>query len=163
LRLETILEGGTGNYSELLEQPEQLPYRLESGTPNTPGLAGLTAGIQFILETGIETITKKETQLINRLLTGLAEISGIRVIAPQPEFERGCVVSVQLEKFSPEQAASILDSGFGIAVRSGLHCAADAHRFMNTLKNGGTLRISPNYFNENQHIDRCLDALRKLS
>ncbi|MDR1268399.1 MAG: aminotransferase class V-fold PLP-dependent enzyme [Planctomycetaceae bacterium] len=163
LRLETILEGGTGNYSELLEQPEQLPYRLESGTPNTPGLAGLTAGIQFILETGIETITEKETQLINRLLTGLAEIPEIRVIAPEPEFERGSVVSVQLKKFSPEQAASILDSGFGIAVRSGLHCAADAHRFMNTLENGGTLRISPNYFNENQHIDRCLDALRKLS
>jgi cysteine desulfurase family protein len=163
LRLETILEGGTGNYSELLEQPEQLPYRLESGTPNTPGLAGLTAGIQFILETGIETITEKETRLINCLLTGLADISGIRVIAPRPEFEHGSVVSVQLEKFSPAQAAAILDSGFGIAVRSGLHCAADAHRFMNTLENGGTLRISPNYFNENQHIDRCLDALRKLS
>ncbi|MDR0336623.1 MAG: aminotransferase class V-fold PLP-dependent enzyme [Planctomycetaceae bacterium] len=163
LRLATILEGGTGNYSELLEQPEQLPYRLESGTPNTPGVAGLAAGVQFILETGIETITKKETQLINRLLTGLATISGIRIIAPKPEFERGSVVSVQLEKFSPEQAASILDSSFGIAVRSGLHCAAEAHRFMNTLENGGTLRISPNYFNENQHIDRCLDALRKLS
>ncbi|MDR2755315.1 MAG: aminotransferase class V-fold PLP-dependent enzyme [Planctomycetaceae bacterium] len=163
LRLETILEGGTGNRSELLEQPEQLPYRLESGTPNTSGLAGLSAGIRFILETGIETITEKEKQLVNRLLTGLYEISGIYIIGPKPEFERGCVVSVQLEKFSPAQAASILDSSFNIAVRSGLHCAADAHRFMNTLKNGGTLRISPNYFNENQHIDSCLDALRKLS
>ncbi|MDR2438692.1 MAG: aminotransferase class V-fold PLP-dependent enzyme [Planctomycetaceae bacterium] len=163
LRLATILEGGTGHYSESLEQPEQLPYRLESGTPNTPGLAGLTAGIRFILETGIETIAKKENQLINRLLTGLHEISGIYVIGPELEFERGCVVSVQLEKYSPVQAALILDSSFHIAVRGGLHCAADAHRFMNTLENGGTLRISPNYFNENQHIDCCLDALRKLS
>ncbi|MDR1963309.1 MAG: aminotransferase class V-fold PLP-dependent enzyme [Planctomycetaceae bacterium] len=163
LRLETILEGGTGSHSELLEQPEQLPDRLEIGTPNTPGLAGLTAGIRFILETGIETIAEKEARLVRRLLAGLAEIPAIRVIGPKPELERGCVVSVQLEKFSPEQAASILDSGFGIAVRSGLHCAADAHRAMNTLQNGGTLRISPNYFNENQHIDRCLDALRKLS
>jgi cysteine desulfurase family protein len=163
LQLETIVEGGTGNYSELLEQPEHLPERLESGTPNTPGLAGLAAGIRFILETGIDNIAAKETQLVNRLLAGLAEIPEIRVIAPRPEFERGCVVSIRLKKFSPDQAASILDSGFGIAVRSGLHCAADAHRFMNTLENGGTLRISPNYFNENQHIDCCLDALKKLS
>jgi selenocysteine lyase/cysteine desulfurase len=163
LQLETIIEGGTGSRSELLEQPEQLPDHLESGTPNTSGLAGLTAGIRFILETGIDVIAAKETQLVNRLLTGLAEIPGIRIIAPKPEFERGCLVSIQLKKFSPEQAASILDSSFGIAVRSGLHCAADAHRSMNTLENGGTLRISPNYFNENQHIDACLNALRKLS
>ncbi|MDR0705713.1 MAG: aminotransferase class V-fold PLP-dependent enzyme [Planctomycetaceae bacterium] len=163
LQLETIIEGGTGSRSELLEQPESLPDHLESGTPNTPGLAGLTAGIRFILETGIDVIAAKETQLVNRLLTGLAEIPGIRIIAPKPKFERGCIVSVQLKKFSPEQAASILDSSFGIAVRSGFHCAADAHRSMNTLENGGTLRISPNYFNENQHIDACLDALQKLS
>jgi cysteine desulfurase family protein len=163
LQLETIIEGGTGSYSELLEQPILLPDRLESGTPNTSGLAGLTAGIRFILETGINVIAAKETQLVNRLLTGLVDIPEIRIIAPKPEFERGCIVSVQLKKFSPEQAASILDSGFGIAVRSGLHCAADAHRSMNTLENGGTLRISPNYFNENQDIDSCLDALRKLS
>jgi cysteine desulfurase family protein len=163
LQLETIIEGGTGNHSELPEQPEQLPERFETGTPNTPGLAGLTAGIQFILETGIDNIATKETLLVNRLLAGLDKIPKIRVIAPKPESEQGPIVSVQLEKFSPEQAASILDSSFGIAVRSGLHCAADAHRFMNTLENGGTLRISPNYFNENKHIDYCLDALQKLS
>ncbi|MDR2704787.1 MAG: aminotransferase class V-fold PLP-dependent enzyme [Planctomycetaceae bacterium] len=162
-QLKTIIEGGTGSHSELLEQPEQLPDHLESGTPNTSGLAGLTAGIRFILETGIEVIAAKEMQLVNRLLAGLAEFPEIRIIAPKPEFERGCIVSLQLKKFSPEQAASILDSSFGIAVRSGLHCSADAHRAMNTLENGGTLRISPNYFNENQHIDDCLNALRKLS
>jgi cysteine desulfurase family protein len=163
LELETIIEGGTGNRSELLEQPPQLPDRLESGTPNTPGLAGLTAGIQFIRQTSINTIATKETQLVNHLLKGLEHIPNIHVIAPNPECEQGSIVSVQLKKFSPEQAANILDSSFGIAVRSGLHCAADAHRAMNTIENGGTLRISPNYFNELQHIDLCLDALKKLS
>jgi cysteine desulfurase family protein len=163
IRLKTLIEGGTGSRSELLEQPEELPDRFESGTPNTPGLAGLAAGVRFVLETGIETIIDKETELINRLLRGLVEIPRIKVFVPKPEFERGNVVSFWLERFSPEQTALILDSSFGIAVRSGIHCAADAHRTMNTLQTGGTVRISPNFLNENKHIDACLDALRKIA
>jgi cysteine desulfurase family protein len=163
LQLETLIEGGTGSQSESLEQPDILPYRFESGTPNTPGLAGLAAGVRFILETGIKTIAEKENRLIHRLLAGLNEIRGIRFLGTKPELERGSVVSVQLEKYSPEQAATILDVGFGIAVRSGFHCAADAHRSMNTSHCGGTLRISPNFMNNEQHIDACLDALRSLS
>jgi cysteine desulfurase family protein len=156
LQLETLLEGGTGSRSESLTQPIELPDRLESGTPNTPGLAGLAAGIRFVFETGIDQIADKEVRLMQRLHTGLAEVPGIHVLGAD---HGGSVVSIQFDRYEPEQVAMILDSAFGIAVRSGLHCAADAHRSQNST---GTLRISLNYFNEESDIDAVLNALRHL-
>ncbi|GHT25502.1 cysteine desulfurase [Planctomycetales bacterium] len=166
LELETLIEGGTGNNSEFLEQPAELPFRFESGTPNTAGLAGLAAGIRFVRETGIENIAAKESQLVNQLVDGLSEIKGVKVFTPQraarQSLERGNAVSIQLEKYPPEIAAAVLDNKYGIAVRSGLHCAGEAHRAMNTLQNGGTLRISPAYFNEKEDIIKCIEAIKEL-
>ena len=159
LALRTILQGGTGSASESLAQPETLPARFENGTLNTPGLAGLAAGIRFVLEQGVETIERREAGLINRLLEGIDSLKGVRIIGPGAGRPRGSVVSVYLDAMPPLSAACIFDSSFCIAVRSGLHCASDAHRSLGTLEQGGTLRISPGYWNTNEDIDKCLQAL----
>ena len=159
LELKTIVQGGTGSSSELLSQPESLPAKLESGTLNTPGLACLAAGIQFILEKGISEIVKREASLINQLIEGINNINRIRLIGPGINQDRGSVVSLCIENKSPADAALMMDSAFNIAVRSGLHCAADAHRHIGTLDTGGTVRISPNYLNSEEDIKTCLNAL----
>ena len=159
LGLKTIIQGGTGSKSESLSQPDTMPERFESGTLNTPGLGGLAAGIRFIQEKGIGKIERAEADLVKRLVEGINTIKGIRLIGPGLNQSRGSVVSVCLEKTHPAAAALAMDSAFQIAVRSGIHCASDAHRSAGTLENGGAIRISPNYFNTPGDIDLCLEAL----
>jgi len=159
LGLKAFIQGGTGSKSESLSQPESMPDRFESGTLNTPGLAGLAAGIRFILREGIEKIVQAEADLTKRLIEGIGTLNSVRLLGPEPGQDRGSVVSVILEKTSPAEAALMMDSAFQIAVRSGLHCAADAHRSTGTLEKGGALRISPNHLNTAGDIDLCLNAL----
>ena len=159
LFLDTIVQGGTGSFSESLDQPESLPEKFESGTLNTPGLAGLAAGVRFILEAGIDLIEERETMLIDHLIDGIKAMDGVRIIGPGSVPNRGSVVSVCFDKTSAADAALMMDAGFNVAVRSGLHCASDAHRSANTLEYGGTVRISPNYLNSEEDIDTCLAAL----
>jgi cysteine desulfurase family protein len=170
LRIRPLIEGGSNggingemNSSELLEQPSELPYRLESGTLNTHGIVGLAAGVKFILETGIDKIATKEKELVERLIDGLKTINEIRIIVPDDGFNRGSVVSFQHKEISPDKIAAILDAGFGIAVRSGLHCAVDSHKTIGTIKSGGTVRISPNFFNSESEIDYCVETIKKIS
>ena len=159
LEMSTIMQGGTGRRSESLLQPEVMPDKLETGTRNTPGLAGLAAGIRFVLETGVDEIARKETMLANRLIGGLGGIDGVRVIGPGVAQDRSGIVSILLEDVSSVDAALMMDAGFAIAVRGGLHCAADAHISLGTADAGGTLRVSPGCFNTESDIDSCLAAL----
>ncbi|MDR1204934.1 MAG: aminotransferase class V-fold PLP-dependent enzyme [Peptococcaceae bacterium] len=160
VRLNPLIQGGTGSRSESLLQPEDPPEKFESGTLNTPGLAGLAAGIRFLLEQGINEIQRKENTLTKRLIEGIRDIRGIHIIGPGPDRRRGSVVSIRLDAASPGEAALMLDAAFGIAVRSGLHCASDAHRAAGTLESGGTVRISPGCMNTLEDIEACLAALR---
>jgi selenocysteine lyase/cysteine desulfurase len=111
------------------------------------------------MEEGIGKIEQAEAGHTKRLIEGINAIGGIRLIGPGMDRNRGNVVSVCLEKTPVAAAALMMDSAFQIAVRSGIHCAADAHRSAGTLENGGALRISPNYFNTPGDIDICLHAL----
>jgi cysteine desulfurase family protein len=160
VRLNPLIQGGTGSRSESLLQPEEPPEKFESGTLNTPGIAGLAAGIRFLLDQGVEAIQRKEHALTKHLIEGILDIPGIQVVGPGPDHRRGGVVSIRLDALAPAEAALMLDAAFNIAVRSGLHCAADAHRSAGTLESGGTVRISPGYMNTLEDIDACLDALR---
>ena len=162
LNLNTIIEGGTGNMSETLLQPEFMPHRFEAGTMNTPGLAGLLAGVKFILETGISEINEYETNLTNRLIKGLQKIEGVQLFVPSDQYvNRGNIASLIAESIPSENIMMMLDSVFNIYVRSGLHCSVDAHRTIGTLSEGGTLRISPNYFNTEIEIDDFLICFRE--
>ena len=162
LVLEPLRYGGTGSQSESEEQPDLLPDRYESGTVNTVGIAGLGAGVQFILETGVETICAREQGLVARLLQGLAAIEGVRLYGPPPGEHRAAVVSFNIGQWDPNDAAAVLDESFGIACRPGLHCAPLAHETLGTLPNG-TIRFSPGYFTPDEEIDTALAAVRRLA
>jgi selenocysteine lyase/cysteine desulfurase len=163
LKLATIREGGTGSRSELKNQPDDIPSRYESGTANVPGIAALGEGIRFVMDTGIEKIRKHEAALASRLLEGLSAIQNVTIYGPPPGPERNPVISITIKGIDPASAAMILDQSFGIAVRSGLHCAPCAHELLGTLKSGGTIRLSPGYFNTEAEIDACIKAVGEIA
>ena len=163
LAIQPLKRGGTGSFSESPEQPSQMPDLLESGTLNVPGIAGLGEGIRFINETGLDVIEKKEASLRAKLYEGLSSIPGTRLFSPAMECDAGSVLSFTMSNIESADAAAILDSVFGIAVRSGLHCAPYAHRLLGTIETGGTIRVSPDYFNEGSEIDMFLEAVYTMA
>lgn len=161
LQLTPLLYGGTGGRSHSDLVPEQLPERLESGTMNTPGLAGLHAAIEFIREVGQDQICLREQQLLRRLLDGLMALPGVKVYGPVEAERHGAAVSFNLGDRDPSEVGFQLDHDFGISVRVGLHCAPDAHRTIGTYPRG-TIRVSPTYLTSDADIDGLLTALDKL-
>jgi cysteine desulfurase / selenocysteine lyase len=161
ISLETLREGGTGSQSESEEQPVSMPDRLESGTLNTVGIAGLGAGLRFIEETGRERIREHEQVLVQRLLRGLAAIHGVTIYGPAPGAERASTVSFNLAGWEPQDAAAALDATFDLQCRAGLHCAPLAHRTLGSFP-AGTIRFSPGFFNTEDEIDAALEAVSQL-
>jgi cysteine desulfurase / selenocysteine lyase len=135
---------------------------LEAGTPNTHGLAGLAAGIRYVLQIGPNKILAHEQELCRAFLDGLGQIRGITVYGPADPATRVGVVSINLDGWSPSDLALALDRDHGIMTRSGLHCAPRAHQTLGTFPQG-TVRFSFGYFNTRGHIDRALAALDALS
>lgn len=162
LGLIPLLEGGTGGNSESLTQPEIYPDRYESGTLNTPGIAGLGAGIQFILQEGLEKIRTKERMLTERLWMGLEKIPGVILYGPSLPIERAPVISINIEGKEPSDVSFLLDKMFDIATRPGLHCAPDAHQTLGTFKQG-TVRLSLGYFNTTEEVELCLEAISSIA
>lgn len=163
LELEPAVEGGTGTQSELPEQPRHCPERYEAGTVNTVGLAGLAAGLEYIAEQGLHALQEHELSLADRLRRGLAAIPGVRLIGADPDAAStdAPVVSVVVDGRDSGEVAALLDREHGVAVRSGLHCAPDAHRTLGTLTTG-TIRFSPGPFNTPEEIDAAVDAMRDI-
>jgi cysteine desulfurase / selenocysteine lyase len=161
VELRPLMVGGTGGFSSFAEQPDTLPERFESGTMNTPGIAGLKAGVEFIRSTGIGEIRSKETLLVTQLLEGVAGIPGIVTYSPRSEELRAGLVSFTAEGHDAAEIGFRLDSEFDIAVRVGLHCAPEAHRTIGTFP-GGAVRVSPGYFNSEQDIEIFLSALSTI-
>ena len=161
-KLHPLMMGGTGSRSEFELQPDFLPDKYESGTPNTVGLAGLEAGVRFILETGIRAIREKEIQLTAEFLEGLRSIPGIALHGPVEASRRTAVVSFTLEGMHPSEVALALDEEFGILSRPGLHCAPAAHKTIGTFPIG-TNRFSFGYFNTAEEITYTLEALAEMS
>ena len=160
--LEPLTYGGTGSRSESSTQPDFLPDRYESGTLNAPGLAGLRAGVEFVLETGLEEIRRHERDLAQRLLEGLLRLRGATVYGPRDWGSRVGIISFNLEGFSSSEVASRLDGAYGICVRSGLHCSPLAHRTIGTLRSG-TVRASFSYLNSAEDVDYLLACLGEIS
>ena len=161
LKLEPLLVGGTGGSASSPEQPEGLPERFESGTINTPAIAGLKAGLDFLLETGLDAIRAKGKLLVGQIVEGLRSIPGATVYGPS-RGEHGGAVSFNLEGRDPAEIGFILDSEYDISVRAGLHCAPDVHRTIGTYP-AGTVRVSPGFFNSEDDISSFLRALREIA
>ena len=161
-QLRPLMMGGTGSRSEFEGQPDFMPDKFESGTPNTIGLAGLGAGVRFVLTERVETIRSKEEMLTTRFLAGLAVLPGITVYGPPDAANRTSVVSFNITGVSPSEASLELDERFGILCRPGLHCAPAAHRTIGTFSQG-TIRFGFSYFNKDEEIDLALEAVRSLA
>ncbi len=163
LQLRPLLHGGTGSNSILEEQPEDLPDRFEAGTANAVGIAGLEAGVDFILKEGVERIRRREMELTGYLLGRLSELAQVTVYGPKDPQRQVGVVSFRVEagNASPNEIGYILDEVFEIAVRAGLHCAPRAHRTLGTLPDG-TVRASLGYFNTEEEIDYLAEALGQI-
>ena len=162
IEIRPLRVGGTGSLSESDEQPEFMPDRLESGTPNTPGIAGLKAGVEFIMTIGRNKIQAKEMKLTKELLNGLKHIPGVTVYGEQSVQGRTAVVSFLLAGRDSGEITHLLDRDYGIACRSGLHCAPWAHKTIGTLQTG-TVRLSPGYFNTEEDIGQTIAAIEKIA
>lgn len=160
--IRSFREGGTGSASESPEHPAELPFRLEAGTANVFGIAGLAAGVKFVRETGLQAIIEHEQALNERLWHGLAAIEGITLYGPADPTARTSVVSFNLRGWEPTDVGAILDANFDIAVRPGLHCAPLAHRTLGTFP-AGTVRMSCGFFNTIEHIDAALAAVAEIA
>jgi cysteine desulfurase family protein len=160
--LEPLIEGGTGSNSLFPFQPEVLPDRFETGTPNGPGLAGLGAAVEFVLKIGVEAIRKKEVQLTAFLLDHLSKIPGVIIYGPCNPEAQVAVISFNIQDVNPEEVGTVLDEVYEIMVRTGLHCAPRAHQTIGTLDRG-TVRVSPGYFNTEEDLQYFLDAVREIS
>ena len=155
-----IMEGGTGSVSLQQAMPEFLPDRLEAGTQNVPGIAGLLAGVRYLKTRGMENICEKERHLACMAAEGLRKFPGVEVFA-SPGFcgQIGVVSFRAANRGCEEIAASLADRG--VAVRAGLHCAPEAHRSAGTLDTG-TVRLSFSDFNRAEEVEEFLEIMCRV-
>ncbi len=162
LTLEPWREGGTGFEPASLSQPEELPFKLESGTPNTVGIAGLRAGIEYVLSKGIGTIRAHEQRLTNKIIQALKDDQRFILYGTTDISQKVGILSINVKGFKAAEVGAILDQSFDIAVRPGLHCAPFAHQMIGTFPDG-TVRISPGLFNTEEDVDLFIRALVKIA
>lgn len=161
-RLRPLKCGGTGSRSEYELQPDFLPDRYESGTPNVVGLAGLVAGVRWVLARGVAQIRTEEQALTERLIEGLLDIPGVTVYGGHEAHRQVAVVSFNITGKAPSEVGLRLDQEYGILCRVGLHCSPAAHRTIGTFPTG-TVRFALGAFNTPEEIDFALAAVRRLS
>lgn len=155
-----LIEGGTGSASAQQEMPEFLPDRLEAGTHNVPGVAGLLEGMRFVERQGTGAILEHERRLALRAVRGLERIPGVEVFASPNLLNQAGVISFRVPAMDCEAVGEALGQA-GIAVRAGLHCAPLAHRSAGTFESG-TVRISFSAFNQMGEVDRFLEKLSRV-
>lgn len=157
--LASFMQGGTGSLSEKTVHPDFPPDKFEAGTLNTPGYAGLTAGIRFLLKEGIENIIEREYKLTQYLIKRLREIEEVELYAP--DADRVATISFNMKGATASDIAHCLDVSWGIYSRPGLHCSPEAHKTLGTFPRG-TVRFSLSCFNTVREIDTAIDALKSF-
>lgn len=159
---DSVIQGGTGSQSSNYLQPDILPDKYESGTPNLPGIAGLNEGIKFVLNKTPKAILNGEMHLAQVLYDGLSNINGVVLYTERPEYKFSVpVISFNIENLSSEEVAMILDNKYNIAVRAGFHCAPMAHSYYKT-DGIGTIRVVISSFNTLNQIIYFTNAIRSI-
>lgn len=161
-RIKPLKRGGTGSRSEREEQPDFLPDMCESGTPNAVGLAGLGAGVRWVLERGVDAIRAHEVELAQRLINGLGEIPGVTVYGGLDANLQTATVSFNIADMEPSEVGLRLDEEYGILCRVGLHCAPAAHKTIGTFP-AGTVRFGLGAFNTLEEVDAAVAAVESLA
>jgi selenocysteine lyase/cysteine desulfurase len=158
-------EGGTGGDSNYPVQPQELPYRLEGGTPNVLGIAGLQAGIAWVRERGLDALRRHEVGLLQAVVDWVGRSADGWTIAGAWDADRHVgalsLVVPDPDRADPQEIVAILDGSCGIAARGGLHCAPYAHRGVGTFPHG-TVRVSPGPFTTHEDIQALLTALDEI-
>lgn len=157
---QPLLRGGTGSASRSREMPDDLPDRLEAGTHNMPGIAGLLEGLRFVRSRGVTQIAHHERMLIHRAAAQLQRIDDVHLFYGEGEEHQSGVLSFAIEGCNCEEIGEALAEQ-GIAVRAGLHCAPLAHQTSGTLESG-TIRLSPSVFTAPEQIDRFCGCLQRV-
>lgn len=160
-KVDTFIEGGTGSKSDEEIQPNYMPDKFESGTPNLPGIYGLNAALKFIKEVGIDNIHKKEMSLTERFIKGMEKIDERFIIGKRDLENRTAVVSLDFIGMDNGIICHELSSEYGISTRPGMHCAPSAHKTLGTFPQG-TVRFSFGYFNTEEEIDYVLESIEKV-
>ena len=156
------IQGGTGSHSLSLEQPQELPDRLESGTPNVTGICGIRAGLTFVKNRGQAVLYEHEIRCVQRVYDCLVHHPDIRFYTCRPAVGKAVpVLSLNVGNVPSEQVAAMLDAE-GIAVRAGLHCAPAAHRHFGTLEQG-TVRLAPSVFSTEKEAEYICKVFLKIA
>lgn len=159
---DSLIEGGTGSNSDNYNQPEILPDRFESGTQNLIGIAGLSAGVDFVKLKGVLNIYKKEMDFIKKAYYELKRLNNVKLYTDVPDMNYYVpVLSFNVDGVNCETVSEILSEKYNIATRSGLHCAPLAHKSYNTIGTG-TVRIVPSVFNKENDIYSLVSAVNKI-
>ena len=160
--LDSLITGGTGSDSHTETQPNYMPDRFESGTPNLAGIYGLHAALSELEQDELAFRQERETALLQQFLSGLDEISGIRILGTRDLARKVGLVSVDFTaRRDNAEVADLLATEYGILTRCGLHCAPNAHKTYGTFPQG-TVRFSFNSTNTHEEIDLTLQALKKI-
>ncbi|MFX0549869.1 aminotransferase class V-fold PLP-dependent enzyme [Hathewaya histolytica] len=159
--IHTIIEGGTGSLSSSINQPNFLPDKFESGTLNTPGIAGLLAGLKFINKEGISTIKDHEEELTREFMESIYNMDNITMYGVKNPSLRTSAISINSSKIDNSELGFYLDNEFGISTRTGLHCAPLAHETIGSYPHG-TIRFSFGYFNDLKDVKYAIDSIHKI-
>lgn len=155
--------GGTGVRSAQKTHPEEFPYRLECGTLNILGIAGINAGVRWITEQGMENLHSREVYLWNRLRNGLQQISSVTTYCADDPADQTAVLSFNIDGFESVKVGTMLDFDYNIACRTGLQCAPMVHQVLGTDKILGTVRMSIGPFNTDVHIEKTIQAVAEIA
>ena len=164
--LTPVQQGGTGSRSSKDRQPDSLPDAYESGNANVPGIVGLSAGVDYVQQRGVQDIHDEEANLTHKFCEAIADNRRLSICGPN-EFCRGkngrvAVVSLRLEDIDPQEVASALDVAKSIQVRAGFHCSALVHEAIGTAESG-TLRVSIGTFNDESQIAVAAETINQIT
>ncbi|WP_318360985.1 aminotransferase class V-fold PLP-dependent enzyme [uncultured Agathobaculum sp.] len=162
VEVQPLLRGGTGIHSYDRGQPQAYPARLEAGTLNTHGLAGLHAALEFIERHGVQAIGARERALMRRFYDGVRGIPGIAVYGDFEQDERAAIVTLNIRDYASGEVADALFEDCGIATRAGAHCAPRMHEALGTVEQGA-VRFSFAFFNTEDEVDMAVRAVRELA
>ena len=162
VEVQPLLRGGTGIHSYDRGQPQAYPARLEAGTLNTHGLAGLHAALEFIEQHGVQAIGARERALMRRFYDGVRGIPGVAVYGDFEQDERAAIVTLNIRDYASGEVADALFEDCGIATRAGAHCAPRMHEALGTVEQGA-VRFSFAFFNTEDEVDMAVRAVRELA
>ncbi|MFO7886847.1 MAG: aminotransferase class V-fold PLP-dependent enzyme [Eubacteriales bacterium] len=160
--IKPLKVGGTGLKSYSTDQPKEYPTRLEAGTLNSHGIAGLSAAIDFIQSTGINIISQKETNLMNSFYEGVKDIKGIEIYGDFSLPQRVSIVALNIHDYDSALVSDTLSEKYKIATRPGAHCAPRMHQALGT-ENRGAVRFSFSWFNSDEDVKRTVQAVKEIA